>query len=70
MLWLDYPKETATFAIDDEFLIGELLNFLFINCRRLLLQLVDKIKKKKKVKTVTTVRQISELANMNILFYR
>lgn len=37
MLWLDYPKETETFAIEDEFLIGELLSFLLfiiINCRR------------------------------------
>lgn len=32
MLWLDYPKETATFAIDDEFLIGEAFshNRLFV----------------------------------------
>lgn len=23
MLWTEYPQESATFAIDDEFLIGE-----------------------------------------------
>lgn len=30
MLWLHYPKETATFAIDDEFLIGEASNFVYL----------------------------------------
>lgn len=29
MLWTEYPQEPATFAIDDEFLVGEYQMFFF-----------------------------------------
>lgn len=31
-LWVDYPKDTATFTIDDEYLIGEIVFFFFFYC--------------------------------------
>ena len=34
-LWVEYPTETATFALDDEYLLGELILFL-ITCLWLL----------------------------------